>query len=101
MSSRSRWGQELLQAEDPVALHSSSADAPVNVVPITQQSKDEQEERDQEQACCFRRINGVAMVLVSVIVLGVSHRHAHIVVPRANTRCISRLGTGDAHWNAV
>lgn len=58
----------------------------MNVVPVTQQSQDEQQKRNQQQACRLGRIGGVAVVLVRVFVRRIGH--AAIVAPARKLTCM-------------
>jgi hypothetical protein len=49
----------------------------MNVVPVANQSKDQQQHRDQQQAGSLRRVNGMAAALT--IILGSVVGHADIV----------------------
>jgi cholera toxin transcriptional activator len=55
----------------------SSAQAPVDVVPVAKQREHQQQKRNQQQSGSFRRIDCVPAMLV--IVLRIGSGHAHIV----------------------
>jgi len=57
----------------------------MNAVPVANQGKNQQQNRDQQQAGSLRRVDGTAAALVIVLVLGSGIGHADIV----------------ALWNAV
>jgi hypothetical protein len=57
----------------------------VDVVPIAHEGEDQQQKRDQQQAASFRRIDGVAMMLVRGVTVGFWGRHANIVALPALT----------------
>jgi hypothetical protein len=71
------------QARPPTAVQAAakplSAQAPVNSVPITNQSEDEQQESDQQQTGCFRGINRVPLMLAGGVVIALSVHHGFIV----------------------
>ncbi len=57
----------------------SSAQAPVDVVPVSNQGEQQQHERDQQQPGSLRRVDRVPAMLVLVMRSG--FWHTHIVAP--------------------
>ena len=53
----------------------------MDLVPVSDQSKNEQHERNQEQSGGFRRIHSMAVVPMFGLLLGLLRQHAPIVSP--------------------
>ena len=59
--------QQRLGAPSRAAWEPRSAQAPVDVMPVANQREDQQQKRDQQQSCGFRRVDRVAVVLVRIV----------------------------------
>jgi hypothetical protein len=67
---------------DGLNLSSSSAQAPVNAMPVAHQREHQEQKRNQEQTSSLRRVNRVATMLVIVLRSGIGH--VDIVAPSGN-----------------
>ena len=66
--------QRLKRCDLAMIRHPRSAQAPMNVVPVANQSENQQQQGDQQQAGGLRRIHCVAVMLVIVVWSGSAAR---------------------------